>query len=77
MEIILIKLPRLNRVYLMNMLHQFQQKPCVSIDSFYIRVNKKVKEMKLEEMEKNQIIELIKLAQLVNNCRVTEVKRRP
>ena len=66
--------PKLNHVHLMNMLHQFQQKPCESIDNFYIRVNEKVKEMKLEELEKNQIIELIKLAQLVNNCRVTGEK---
>ena len=69
--------PKLNRVYLMNMLHQFQQKPCDSIDNFYIRVNEKIKEIKLEELEKNQIIELINLAQIVNNCLVTEVKRRP
>ena len=32
---------KLNLVYLMNMLHQFQQKPCESIDNFYIRVNEK------------------------------------
>ncbi|KAI0215781.1 hypothetical protein LSAT2_032170 [Lamellibrachia satsuma] len=62
--------PKLNRIYLMNMLHQFQQKPCESIDNFYIRVNEKVKEIKLKELEKNKIIELIKLAQLVNNCQV-------
>ena len=32
--------------------------------------------MKLEELEKNHIIDLIKLAQLVNNCWATEVKQK-
>ena len=60
----------------MNMLHQFQQKPRELIDNSYIRVSEKVKETKLEDLEKNQIIELIKLAQPIDNCRVTEVKKK-
>ena len=33
--------PKLNRVYLMNMLHQMQQGPTESIDNFHIRVCEK------------------------------------
>ena len=44
--------PKLNRVCHVNMLQRIQQKARKSIGNFYVRVNEKVTEMKLEDLEK-------------------------
>ena len=60
--------PKMNRVYLMNALHQVKQKTREAVDTFYMRVQETVNLLHLEEMTKEEIAELITLAQLVNNC---------
>ena len=63
---------KLNRVYLLNKLHQVQQQAGESIDNFLIRVKEKVVTGRLAQQE---IIELITLSQMVNNCVNKHVKR--
>ena len=68
--------PKLNRVYGMNMLHQVEQKQGESIDNFYIRVKEKVAVIEIDKLNKEEIIDLITLAHLVNNCSDKQVKHK-
>ena len=60
--------PEMNRVYLMNSLHQVKQLPGESIDNFHMRVREKMAHLDVEKLTINQVIELVTMAQLVNNC---------
>ena len=68
--------PKFNRVYLMYMMHQTEQGPSESIDSFYIKLCDKMADINLEDLEKNNIIDLIKLSQMVNNCKDKGLKKK-
>ena len=68
--------PKLNRVYGMNMLHQVQQRPGESIDNFFIRVKEKIAVIEIDKLNKPEIIDLITLAHLVNNCVDKQVKHK-
>jgi len=60
--------PTMNRVYLMNSLQNVKQQPRETVDSFYMRVREKLVHLDLEKLSKAEIVELVTLAQLVNNC---------
>ena len=66
----------LNRVYGMNILHQVHQRQGESIDNFAIRVKERVATIEMEKLSRNQIIELITLAHMVNNCNDKHVKHK-
>ena len=68
--------PKLDRLYLMNKLQQMKQGPTESIDNFYIRICEKTDRIKLEALEKSEIVDLIKLSQMVKKCRDPRVKTK-
>ena len=57
--------PKLNRVYLLNKLHQVQQQAGESIDNFLIRVKQKVAAIDIGRLTQHEISELITLSQIV------------
>jgi predicted Zn-ribbon and HTH transcriptional regulator len=68
--------PTLNRIYQMNVLADMKQRESESMDSFHQRVKEKVDAMQLSTLTISKIIELIILAQLVNNTINVPVKRK-
>jgi hypothetical protein len=68
--------PKLNRVFGMNMLHQLRQRSGETIDNFLIRVREKVAAIEFEKLTKNEIIDLITLAHMVNHCTNKQVKHK-
>ena len=68
--------PSLNRMYQMNILYDIKQNEGESMDSFHQRVKEKVDDMKLNDLTKAQLIELITMAQLVNNTTNISAKRK-
>lgn len=59
--------PKMNRVFLMHLLHQCKQGPSESMDTFYMRVRETMAPLELSNLTVNELIELITLSQLVNN----------
>ena len=68
--------PKMNRVYLMYALLQLKQKPGETMDSFHMRVQEKMKPIDLESLTKAEIIDLLRLTQLVNNCTNTTLRKK-
>ena len=68
--------PALNRIYQLNVLSEQIQNTGESMDSFYHRVKEKIDAMKLTELLKENIIELMTMSQLVNNCTDISAKRK-
>ena len=68
--------PALNRIYQLNVLSEQIQNTGESMDSFYHRVKEKIDAMKLTELSKENIIELMTMSQLVNNCTDISAKRK-
>ena len=68
--------PKMNRVYLMNMVQQVKQKPNESVDSVHMRVKEKMTQLDLESMTKKDITELVVLSQLVNYCTNTTLRKK-
>ena len=60
----------------MNMLHQVEQRQGESIDNFFIRVKEKIAVIEIDKLDKEQIIDLITLSHLVNNCADKQVKHK-
>ena len=68
--------PALNRIYQLNVLSEQTQIAGESMDSFYHRVKEKIDAMKLTVLSKENIIELMTMSQLVNNCTDISAKRK-
>ena len=68
--------PQMNRVYLMNSFLQVKQRPSETVDSFYMRVKEKAEPLAFDKLEKDEIIELVTLAQLVNNCCNSSLRKK-
>ena len=68
--------PTLNRLYQMNVVHSMKQGEAESMDNFYVRVKDEVDKMMLTDLQVNQIIELIILAQLVNSTHNAKLTRK-
>ena len=68
--------PKMNSVYLMNSLQQVRQNPGETVDAFYMRVQEKAEPIKLADMSKEQIADLIILAQLVNHCTNNSLRKK-
>ena len=59
--------PKMNRVYLMHVLHQCRQGSSETMDTFYMRVRECMAPLELEKLTVQELTELITLSQLVNN----------
>ena len=68
--------PKLDRLYLMNKLQHMKQGPTESIDSFYIRICEMTDRISLEALEKSELVDLIKLSQMVKKCRDPGVRKK-
>ena len=68
--------PKMNRVFLMNSLHQIKQKPGETMDSFHMRIKEKITLLDLGDLSVDAITELITLAQIVNNCTNNSVRKK-
>ena len=60
----------------MQALHQVKQQANETIDSFFMRVKEKINDINMSELDKNGIIELVTLAQMVSNCHSTGVRQK-
>ena len=58
--------PKRNNIYLLNKLYHTKQDDGESMDSFYMRVKEQMDAMNLETKTVAEVVELMKLAQLVN-----------
>ena len=68
--------PKMNRVYLMHLLHQCKQKQDESMDSFYMRVKVTMEPLELSKLAVEELIELITLSQLVNNTSNNSLRKK-
>ena len=68
--------PKMNRVYLMHLLHQCKQKQDESMDSFYMRVKVTMEPLGLSKLAVAELIELITLSQLVNNTSNNSLRKK-
>ena len=68
--------PKMNRVYLMNSLHQVRQNTGETTDSFHIRIQKKLVPLNLDKMTTTELTELTTLSQLVNYCSNNNLRKK-
>ena len=68
--------PKMNRVYLMHLLHQCKQKQDESMDTFYMRVKVTMEPLELSKLTVAELIELITLSQLVNNTSNNSLRKK-
>ena len=69
--------PKMNRVYLMNSLHQVRQNTGeTTSDSFHMRIQKKLVPLNLDKMTTTELTELITLSQLVNYCSNNNLRKK-
>ena len=68
--------PKMNKVYLMNVLQNIKQSESETVDSFYMRVKAAVSMLNPETMSQAELIELLTLSQLVNNCTNTAIRKK-
>ena len=62
--------PAQNRTYLLYTLQQLKQESGETMDNFYMRVKEKIDLLNLTELSKDEIIDLITAAQLINNTAI-------
>ena len=67
---------KMNKVYLMNVLQNIKQSESETVDSFYMRVKAAVAMLNPETMSQAELIELLTLSQLVNNCTNTAIRKK-
>ena len=68
--------PKMNRIYLMHVLHQCKQGQEETMDSFHMRVKEAMVPLELEKLSVNELIELMTISQLVNNCNNTALRKK-
>ena len=68
--------PKMNKVYLMNVLQNIKQSEAETVDSFYMRLKAAVSMLSPETMSQAELIELLTLSQLVNNCTITAIRKK-
>ena len=66
----------MNRVYLMNSLHQVRQNTGETIDSFHMRIQEKLVPLNLDKMTTTELTELITLSLLVNYCSNNNLRKK-
>lgn len=69
-------LPKQNRIFSFHQLLQLKQEKEETMDSYYVRVKEKVNLLKLHELTPGKTEELLALAQLVNNCHNSSLRRK-
>ena len=68
--------PKMNRTFLMHSLCQLKQEVSESMDSFHMRVLEKMNLLDLDTLTVKEIIELLTLAQLVNNTHDSALRKK-
>ena len=68
--------PKMNKVYLMNVFQNIKQSESETVDSFYMRGKAAVSMLSPETMSQAELIELLTLSQLVNNCTITAIRKK-
>ena len=69
--------PKMNKVYLINVLQNIKQSESETVDSCYMRVKAAVSMLSPETMYQAEIIEVLTLSQQVNNCTITAIRKKP
>ena len=60
----------------MNVLQKIKQSESETVDSFYMRIKAAVSMLSPETMSQAELIELLTLSQLVNNCTITAKRKK-